>query len=497
MAIDKSEYNIEIKTTSEGHESVHELREKFHLLKLAAGEALGPISELGHFLASPELLGVAVATLAVKSYIEHLQEAAEQTRKNIEAAQAFRDFLAENHNRTVLEAAEDIHRWNLELQHARENVDLLGQALQRNNEISQQNLANTNDLISAQERLADAITHARQANGELTPGQATAEQQHAREVAQHAHDAAEDAEKQAEIAERRRTASGYAGQADVAESDLAGLNVGRQQNAEHLGRAANDVAEARKAHDDAVQAANEAQAKTLDIPGPLELANALRQGKSGAEYARELQQDAKDKSEKAEMTKKVLESAVDHQSHLQTEKDTIDESIKTTRELIQTRRDLIEKLKTEADSAEEGLHRHQQGRAAVESVARQTDAVNLRAANAEMVRRVQSGQGTAGEQEQVQRWLSEAGASQEHGPQAGIDASGAITRGRTMLATLQGGRGRAGQMGEVHALLDQITGLLESHDSYVQDYAGQLQDIARRLGTLESVNRTGGFQTSQ
>jgi hypothetical protein len=75
MAIDRSEYQINIKTsadvssakaandamleltktageTGEGLEkaghSAHELHEKFHLVKLAAGEALGPIAELVH-----------------------------------------------------------------------------------------------------------------------------------------------------------------------------------------------------------------------------------------------------------------------------------------------------------------------------------------------------------------------------------------------------------------------------------------------------------------
>src|SRR5580658_4447388 len=139
MPIDSADYKINIKTTSDvsaakaannamleltktagetgkgfekAGESAHELHEKFHLVKLAAGEALGPIGELGHFLASPELFGIAIATLGIKSFIEHLQETAEQTRKNIELAQQYRDFLSENHNRTVHDAAEETHRWN-------------------------------------------------------------------------------------------------------------------------------------------------------------------------------------------------------------------------------------------------------------------------------------------------------------------------------------------------------------------------------------------------
>jgi hypothetical protein len=158
MAIDRSEYQISIKTTADvssakaandammeltktagqtgegldkAGESAHELHEKFHLVKLAAGEALGPIGELGHFLTNPALLGIAAVTLAVKTLIEHLQEAAEQTRKNIESAQAYRDFLEENHHKAMLDAAEDVHRWNLEMEHARDHVDQLGQALQR------------------------------------------------------------------------------------------------------------------------------------------------------------------------------------------------------------------------------------------------------------------------------------------------------------------------------------------------------------------------------
>ena len=354
-------------------------------------------------MTNPALLGIAAVTLAVKTFIEHLQEAAEQTRKNLESAQAYRDFLEENHHKAMLDAAEDVHRWNLEMEHARDHVDRLGQALQRNTAIGQENLANTIDLIAAQERLADAVTRARQANGELTPGQATEEQQRARERAQHAHDAAEDAEKQAEIEAKRQTASGYAGEADIAGSRLAGLNVARSQNAEHLGRAANDIADARKASEEATTAATEAKARLQSGPSPIEVAEAMGQGKSGADLAREFVQDARDKAEKADAAKRVLESAIDHESHLKVEKDTIDESVKAAQELIRARRDLIEKLRAEADAAEEGLHRHQQGRAQVESVDRQTDAVNRRAANAETVRRVQFGRGTPAEQSQVAR----------------------------------------------------------------------------------------------
>jgi hypothetical protein len=342
-----------------------------------------------------------------------------------------------------------------------------------------------------------SVKGARQANGELTPGQATAEQQHAREVAQHAHDAAEDAEKQAEIAEKRRTASGYAGEADVAGAELAGLNVGRQQNAEHLGRAAYDVEEARQASEKATKAANEAKAKLQGAPSPIDVAKAIARGQSPEEMRAGIVREAHETAEKADAAKKVLETAIEHQAHMQLEKETIDESIKAAQELIRTRQDLVQKLKAEADAAEDSLHRHQQGRAAVESVDRQTDAVNRRAANAETVRRVQAEQGTPAEQEQVQRWLNESGAAQERGPQAGIDASGAITRGRTLLATLQGGRGSAGQMGEVHALLDQITGLLEGHDSYVQGSSSQLLDIKSRLEALEAQNRNRGWQSSE
>jgi hypothetical protein len=514
MPIDRADYTINIKTTSDvsaaksanaalleltktagetgkglekAGESAHELHEKFHLVKLAAGEALGELGELGKFITDPALFGVALAVVAVKSLVESLEKTAEQTRKNIEEGQAYRDFLVENHNRAVRDAAEETHRWNLELEHARDNVDRLGHALQSTVAVGQQNLANTNDLIAAEERLAEAITRRRQANGELTPGQATAEQQRIREQAQHARDAAEDAEKEGEIRDKRRTASGYVGEADVAESDLAGLNVGRQQNTEHLGRAANDIEEARKRSEEATAAANEAKAKLQSGPSPTEVTKAMGEGKSGADLAREFAEDAKQKDEKAKAAKITLEAAIDTQSHLTTEKQTIDASIQAAQELIRTRRDLVEKLKAEADAAEDSLHNHQQGRAQVEAVDRQTDEVNRRAANEDTVRRVQAGQGTPGEQSQVADWQAQAETAQQRGPQLGNDISDAIYRGQNVLQAVRagGGRGDSQQMQEVHELLNSITGYLEGHSTQAQGQSGVLQDIRSRLSALE------------
>ncbi len=476
MAIDRSAYKINIETSGE-FGSVREGREQFHLLKLAAGEALGPIGELIHFLESPALLAFAGITLAIKMLIEQQQKSREETLKGLTASQQFHDFLTENHNKALQDAAEQMHKWVLEIQHAHDNVDRLSDALSRFIAQGQESLHNTDDLIDAQERLAQAIIHAREAAGQITPAGASEQERQAHEAAQHARDAAEDHEKEMEIRAKRDRASDAAGESGVASSRLSGLNEDSRVNTEALGLASNAVETARATSEEATKAALEAKAKLHGAPDPLDVAKAFAQGKNPSEMRAGFVNDAKEKGKAAEQAKQTLETAVRHEASLQSQKDTIDQEIASQLELIKARNELRDKLREEADAAEESLHAHQAGRAQVEAVNRQTDAVNRRAENEDMARRVESGGGTAAEQQQVADWHSQAQWSQASGgglDRAASDARAAMSNARSAV---QAGHGNTS---DLHDLMNEFLGLAQDmHASAIQrhEFSGLVQEV--------------------
>ncbi|HEV7926679.1 MAG TPA: hypothetical protein VGR14_15070 [Verrucomicrobiae bacterium] len=448
-----------------------ELHESIKLAALSAGDAIGPIGELGHFLGSPELLGVAGAVLAFKMLIEQMNASREAALKQLEAFTAFHDFLASNHQRAMLESAAQTHTWNLQLEHARDNVDQLTQALQRSIAAGQESLHNTNDLISAQERLAEAIIHAREAAGQITPAAASEQERQAQLAARHAREAAEDQQAQADIAAKRGRAEAAGGEISDATGRVAGLRGDARDNNEAIGLADNRIEELRKASEEATKAAEEAKVK-------------IGKHEAGTQAGADLRA----KEAAAEQAKGMLETAIKHKADLEEQGETIKEDIQSQRALITSRNELRDKLNEEADAAEQSLHSRQAGRAQVEAVDNQTDAVNRRAANEDMVRRVQSGRGTAAEGQQVAAWRDQAQSATESGPEGAGDASHALEQGQSILSIIQGqgGRGNAQQMAQVHGILERVIALLGNHSGYVQQYGPNLAELEARLSNLES-----------
>jgi hypothetical protein len=522
MAIDRSEYSIKITTEAdaapvekyaaavkkvgesakEAGPSHKEVHEAFKLAGIAAGDALGPIGELGHFLASPELLGVAGAVLAFKMLTEQMTATREAALKQLEAFTQFHDFLASNHQAAMIASEAQLHAWNLQLEHARDNIDTLTQAMERNIVRGQESLHNTADLISAQERLAEATIHAREVSGQTTPAGASEETRQAQEAARHAHEAAEDHETQAEIEAKRARAARTGGEIDSASNRLTGLREDRRTGNEAIGLADNRIEEMRQASEEATKAANEAKnnlAHPMSTLGAVDAARAIADPTFMSKKMGELEETAASSATTAETKKEELKTAIKHKAALEDQQKTVEEDIKSQQDLITSRNALRDKLIEEAAAAEDSLRTRQAGRAEVENVDRQTDAVNRRTANIETAQRVQSGRGTPAEQAQVGDWQAQAGAASERGPQLGSDISSAIYRGQSVLSAIRGGggRGNADQMAEVHQLLNSITGYLEGHSMQAQSQSGSLEDIRRRLETLESQNRNGNWQNSQ
>jgi hypothetical protein len=102
MAIDRSQYQIDLKTSADtgGVEktiaSAQEAREAFQLLRGSAADALGSIGELIHLLENPYLLAVAGATLATKLLAQELQSARENTGDQIKKSMELRDAFQES-----------------------------------------------------------------------------------------------------------------------------------------------------------------------------------------------------------------------------------------------------------------------------------------------------------------------------------------------------------------------------------------------------------------
>ena len=100
MPIDRSQYQIELKTSADtaGVEkmlaSAQETREAFQLLRESAADALGPIGELIDLLENPYLLAVAGATLATQVLVQALQAARENASHQIKTAMELRDVNA-------------------------------------------------------------------------------------------------------------------------------------------------------------------------------------------------------------------------------------------------------------------------------------------------------------------------------------------------------------------------------------------------------------------
>ena len=522
MAIDRSEYTIAIKTTAEveaaksannalleltktagktregmdeAGASAHELHERFHLVKLAAGEALGPLAELGHFLRSPELLGAAVATLGVQQLIERLHEGEEEMRKSLEAGQAYQDFLVENHTKAILDAAAATRQFSLELERARQSVDQLAKAQALQISLAQEHLALTNDLTNAQERQAVALTHLQEVQGRITSVTATAEEHRIHEAAQHARDAAEDAEKQGDIETKRHTQAGYAQEQTAAESALAGLQGPRRAMFERTGRAAQNTADAKKAADEATQAATEARAKAMSAPTLTEVGQAIAQGLSGEELRREREKDASQKEAAAATARKTLESAVKHEAAIAAESKELDDSISVQQELIKSRRELIEKLKAETEQAATSLLTHQQSRATVEAVDRSTYNATRQAT---LLQRQQSGQITNDESAELEGMSGNLASSPNRA--GGTRIPGLVENARTVIRGLQRdrsfgtGHASAEDVAEMARLLAEFIGMANNPQIGIGTLRQQINELSAAVAQLNAANIYGRWQ---
>lgn len=191
------------------HKKIHESLE---LIGVAAGQALGPIGELAHFMASPYLLAVSGVVLAIKMLVDEHQKWLEAAEKNIAASREQAELFSTSHATALRDAADELAAFTVRMDHARDSVDGVTQAMKRQIDAAQ-------ELKSATDNIADAIEKRGEAYIKMAYQGVTAEalilqaQQQARKAKEAAADAEATAEINAHLAtiSRERTRAGEAG----------------------------------------------------------------------------------------------------------------------------------------------------------------------------------------------------------------------------------------------------------------------------------------------
>jgi hypothetical protein len=159
MGLNRAEFQVAVKTSFDGagneqaiasHRSLHEALE---LVKDSAGDALGPIGELAHFLANPYVLAVSGAMLAIKMLVdEHqamLKQFSDQLVKSREVADMFRD----NYRTAVLEANDAVIEFRRSLAAVGADFDFIQDHLKNYTALLDAQTTATNSLAAAQHAL--------------------------------------------------------------------------------------------------------------------------------------------------------------------------------------------------------------------------------------------------------------------------------------------------------------------------------------------------------
>lgn len=167
-----------VQTEGVTHKEIHE---GFRLIGVAAGEALGPLGELAHFMANPYLLAAFGAVAAIKMLVEQHEKMREEMRKGVETSVDFREGLERNFSAAITHAREETAAFRREMERAGEEQNQFAARMAEMNRIIEATASQTRSLVSALADLISANIEAARLSGLATGPQAADAERHNRE----------------------------------------------------------------------------------------------------------------------------------------------------------------------------------------------------------------------------------------------------------------------------------------------------------------------------
>jgi hypothetical protein len=461
-----------------------------HAIGHALNEALPGLAQFTRFFASGFTIAIGAALLAfefIQSKIEAFSKAIEQLDTGPGARGEWAERMAEN----VREAAVEEAVFNERLAETRARQNALSETTNRLIDLQRRQAEEARALGDAQRELEVARLELAERLGQITPDEAIRIRLEIDDAAFRRELEAKKAVIQAELAARQHelaaSQSGIGGLRDAMDSKqasaLATKNA-QDKNAAKLAQDKQDLEQLREAQKKMQEGiglgdfipkwmekfAQEGSPINLLASGPDQIASMIAQKQQAVN-----QEDSKGTAlaTAAGVAKQQAERA----------KSDYEEAEKLSAETLRT----VQKLQGDLAAAVAQ-------NTALQSIHDQTSAARRASANADIINRVNQGRGTTQDIQQVADWQSQRQAASERGPMAGLDASDVIAAGHTAAANARGHAMSAGEMAEIHGIIQRIIGFQTNMDASVQRHSSQLEETKRMLSDMESrysINRMG------
>lgn len=455
--------------------STHEVKEALHLVRDAAGDALGPIGELAHFLGNPYVLAAAGAIAAIKMLVEQHQALRDELEKNIAATRDIQESFAHNYTAAVNQATEATAEFHRTLARAGEVQNQFAAQLTERTALIHEQATAVSALAAAYREYYDANIQGAQLTGQMTGPEGHAAEEHARQQERAQTEQAERDSHAREVGEQRRQASDAQTASDEAR-DQAELRTPQRVRNEASISDLQDEAERRKktagstseSEDKAKAAAllagaRPTAAQAAGVAGTLAAARAAHQ--AGATGMVEGEAEALDIEKRIEAYKKFDAAAKAHSNALgdvaTSEQRLAEAKIKaadfdaeTAR--LQTRAETLRTFAETTNRAADAAERlNQATEAAHGPVDRVQDATRQQQRRNYLIERHNNGQATPDEQAEY------GGMTAQNPRQAITDAQRRIQAITTNVRIFEGGHVSAQEFTELQLLNDRMLGLLE------------------------------------
>jgi hypothetical protein len=505
MPASRAEFQVHIKSTSEnaGLEksigSHKELHEALLLVKQSAGQALGPVGELAHFLANPSVLAVEGATLAIKMLVEQHEKLRAEMEKNIQATREVREAFAGNYESALRQVAESTAQFQRALLHAGESENRFAADLSAQTALIQEQASSLTSLATARLALYQANIQGGLLTGELTGPEANDANEHARIQARQQQEEIDRATRQREIHNQLAAAAAARTESNLL-TDQATSQNRTDQRVRNIASVQDlqDEVERRKPNASATgELADRAKAEAVLLgprPTAQQEAGANQQLLESVGQPGDVPAAAQNILTRAEAWKKYDLALKDHQTALEQVKkaeDLLAAAKVRQQDFDEETRQLQNRavqLRTFAEETERAARAQESLNEAMQSDRRQVDAIQDQTAQQTrrnfLEERHQHGQLTADEGLEYQGAFS---------AQPARDTAQITARIHQLENAIRAGRGNAEVFAELHRLMDSLIGLVENTLDAGERSQTLLHALESRVRNLESRQNYGHY----
>ncbi|HEV7927140.1 MAG TPA: hypothetical protein VGR14_17430, partial [Verrucomicrobiae bacterium] len=477
--------------------SHRELHEGIHLAGLAAADSLGPIGELAHFIANPYTAAIFGAIEATKLLIEQRQADRENTIAQIKASTELRDIFAENLRTAILHSQEALAAFDDTMMRVGDNQDRLGDRLKQNLDLLNATAASVKSLTTAEEELNQARVEGARLAGMITDPMANFADEQLRRQARAQQQQTEHEQGAATIAAKRGAAGEYQAESDANKS--AADQAMRDKVARDAALAdANTMLSNAKRDMPALQQAL-ADARTnpaLNSNLPSEaLAQADPTGAAATQRARVLEaQRAYQRADEAvKREKAVMDAQQETISRLTTEANLHDKDIEGLTQKAEHYKELAEQMRHAADEAERLQRATESGQAGLNAT--QDETARVRRMNA---LRAKHNAGTLTREEAVEYAGETAVPTRDPFSRNPNNAQGhmqdLISSYQHRIADIQtnvrfreGGHASPDEVAKLVELTDFLIGLMANQGAQQGRFQDQIEQLISRANNLEQM----------